>query len=100
MCRIMTTLIVLSILASRAPAAETRPPVRDGAKLFSDRAVSHAIDQLLELRQSFDLDIVFDTTDTLPREAIDRLEHLGNSHRTFNAIAAERAAEVGIRGLY
>jgi hypothetical protein len=100
MSRALVGFVILNLLTPDARAADGDSPVRDGANLFSPAAIARAAEQMRAIRRQFHLDFVLETTDTLPKDVVERFDRSRNPDRTFGEVALERARAAGVEGIY
>jgi hypothetical protein len=94
-------LLVSLSLAGVVRAEEKAPPIRDDANLFSAPAITKALAEISEIRETYHRDVVIETIKELP--SVDR--HLfkflwsHELHRRMEQQARERAQAAGVDGI-
>ena len=100
MGRTLVGVVILSLCTPDARAADADRPIRDEANLFSPAAIARAAEQMRDIRRQFHIDFILETTDTLPKDVVERFDRSRNPDRTFGEVALERARAAGVEGIY
>jgi hypothetical protein len=100
MCRLIVGCLIGYLFAAPARADHDPTPIRDGSRLFSPEAVQRATRQILEFRQIAHLDLVLETTDTLPSDVITRHGRFPNVPKIVAEYARHQAAADDVNGVF